>query len=419
MQRERCGSIRGEATIDNLAYIGITSAGSSEKSNQDSLLCNRRFLPDTMQNFEEVANSSDKCWQIYAVTDGMGGSGIGDISGRLVQEMLVEHIAGLQDQDIEEFDFVKFIQNFLDNADKSLQKRLKKYSGKPVGCSLALVLICDSVAYTMSVGSNSIMMMREQQLYAMTKKHELDEKGGRPLVFLGNHPGIGRLKAHNLNRIDLESGDLIILMTDGMADDIDKLEPIFASEDNLAEKAAKVYQQAESHNPLDNKSMIVLAADGELPDVSVSSILLGNKTEEVSNKSETSSAEIDPFAPPIEQKEDTDSLGFLNHRLTDNEDEFTTGQHNLHGVSILGQDDFPRIADTGVMGSDTYLKGDAYLSKDNLDVYDTGYLPDITDDFAAFYQPKSINPFTLFLKSYGVGALIGFALVLIVYFFLW
>lgn len=402
-------SIRGEVVINNITYIGITSAGNSEKSNQDSLLCNRRFLPDTIQNFEEVVNTTDSCWQIYAITDGMGGSGIGDISGRLVQELLVKHIAELQNQVVEEFDFVSFIQEFLDMADQTLQRRLKKYKGKPVGCSLSLVLICQSVAYTMSVGSNSIYMMRDQQLYRMTKKSRLADAGSRPLVFLGNHPGIGRLKAHNLNRIDLETGDKILLLTDGMELDTESMQEILKTDDDLAEQTANIYRRADTNNPLDNKSLILLSVDGSMPEHSVNGILTGGGGA-IKVSADESTVETDPFAPKRIEDKTAPSIPSVDSLELEN-----TYESSQAGGAVVIRD-FPRIANTEKMSSDEYLKGErAY----KLDVYDSDYRPNIDNSFEDFYEQPSVNGWLLFLKSLGIGVLIGFALILIVYLWLW
>lgn len=227
----------------------------------------QRIYPDTLDYFEENAHDSDEFWQVYSVTDGMGGPGIGDISGRLVQEMLIRDVRALQSEDPQTFNFPEFIQEWLIKADSHLRKRLEKHRDLPVGCSIALVLIAGRVAYTMSLGTNRIYLYRDSELTQLTRDHVLGDGDDevRPLVFLGNHPGTGRLKAQNLNKIDLLPGDKFLLLSDGMFLENEKFEELFAKDESLRQTARSIYLNAQQTRSSENKSLIaleIITADG-------------------------------------------------------------------------------------------------------------------------------------------------------------
>lgn len=177
----------------------------------------KRIYPDTLDHFESQSGQSEDHWQIYSITDGMGGSGVGDISGRLVQELLIQHVAELTNTDPQTFNFADFSSKFLRSAQKRLDERLARYKLREVGCSLAFLLISGSTAYTFSIGTNRIYLIRNNKIFKLTQDHQIEEKGIiKPALYLGNTPGKEKSEPQNLNKLILEKNDIILLSSDGL-----------------------------------------------------------------------------------------------------------------------------------------------------------------------------------------------------------
>ncbi|NLM18594.1 MAG: hypothetical protein GX217_01045 [Clostridiaceae bacterium] len=176
-----------------------------------------RIYPDTLDKLEIQSGQSEDHWQVYSITDGMGGSGIGDLSGRMVQETLIQEVASLGELDPQTFDVVDFTYNFINLAQDKLIERLARYKGQEVGCSLAFLLVNGSLAYTMSIGTNRIYLIREQKIYPMVKEHRTIVEGiGKPLKYFGNVPINLDIKPENLNKLILKPDDMVLLVSDGI-----------------------------------------------------------------------------------------------------------------------------------------------------------------------------------------------------------
>lgn len=178
-----------------------------------------RIYPDTLDKLEIQSGQSEDHWQVYSITDGMGGSGIGDLSGRMVQETLIQEVASLGELDPQTFDIVNFVYKYINLAQDKLTERLARYKDQEVGCSLAFLLVNGSLAYTMSIGTNRIYLIREQKIYPMVSEHRTFVDGiSRPLKYFGHNPTNIEIEPENLNKLILKPDDMILLVSDGFYD---------------------------------------------------------------------------------------------------------------------------------------------------------------------------------------------------------
>lgn len=196
----------------------------------------KKIYPDTLDRLEQQSGRSDDHWQVYSITDGMGGPGIGDISGRLVQELLTHCVAKLGNTDPQTFDFAEFSQNFVRAAYDKLGERLSRFRKKGIGCSLSFVLINGATCYTFSVGSNRIYLVREGRLYRLTKEHVVEGQT-KPFLYLGIMPAGKMAEPENLNKIILEDEDQLLLLSDGIYHELSdqQILSLTASRDNFTE----------------------------------------------------------------------------------------------------------------------------------------------------------------------------------------
>lgn len=250
-----------------LAVFAVTEGGSEHRVNEDSFQLMKMIFPDTLDNYEEKSLNVSDDWQIYSICDGLGGPGVGDIAGRLVQDLLKERLQALTRENPADFDFPLFAQEFLDEADALLKQRLSEVDGQAVGCSLAFILLHGLDAFTLSIGSTRIMLYRGGELFQMTKDHRLgDSWRDRPLLFLGHHPGSAKIKAQNMKHLPLEEGDVLLLLTDGVALELAPEEIVeqLALERSFNERIRRIHHLARERCPEDNQSIVALSLPSTL-----------------------------------------------------------------------------------------------------------------------------------------------------------
>lgn len=243
---------------------GITQAGTSKRLNEDSFLLDGRIYPDTLNAREQKIGHNEDYWQVYAVTDGMGGAGIGDISSRLVQSYLIELSDDFTLLDPYSFNFREYMQAFLNTTDQTLQERLKKHDGDALGCSLALIMFSGERCYTMSIGNCRIYLYRSGQLFRMSEDHVLaDNLGERPLLFMGKRPGIPSLKAQNLKQMIVQPGDHFLICSDGITNSLmdEDIKWVLDKPSPLQSYAESLFQNARRFDARDNQTILALRVE--------------------------------------------------------------------------------------------------------------------------------------------------------------
>lgn len=227
-----------------------------------------RIYPDTLDAMEEKLEFCEDFWQIYSVTDGIGGAGVGDISSRFVQGVLCERRKDFPHLDPLSFSFAPYIQEFVDEADTGLQDRLTRYANLPVGCSLALIMLAGEQCFTMSIGSCRIYLFRNGRLYQMTRDHCLeDDPDARPLLFFGNHPGSIHLMAQNLTRMTVQPEDCFLIMSDGMLDALmdEDILRILNRPDTFQQQINSLFRTARRYDARDNQTVMGLKIESRMP----------------------------------------------------------------------------------------------------------------------------------------------------------
>ncbi|NLJ70552.1 MAG: SpoIIE family protein phosphatase [Clostridiaceae bacterium] len=323
-----------------------------------------RIYPDTLEKLEIQSGQSEDHWQVYSITDGMGGSGIGDLSGRMVQETLIQEVASLGELDPQTFDVANFSYQFMASAKDKMTERLARYKDQEVGCSLAFLLINGSVAYTMSVGTNRIYLIRDQMIYSMVKEHRAVTDGiAKPLKYFGYNPSNPELEPENLNKLILKSDDIILLVSDGIYDLLSDKEilDLSLSDSSLVEVINNF------HDCLNEKQ------------INDDSTILGLKVLESNSIQITEHLSTDRPTEPIDISEVRKTAW----------EEF----------DYLSEEEYSEGIDSNYF--DTYA-----------DYSDTEYFPDdyeIEKEIPS--KSKLIQGIILFLKRYGIGIVIGVVLV--------
>lgn len=184
--------------------------------NEDNLyLLDHFVMPEQLREFEEsVASQAGR--QCFAVADGMGGEGMGDLAAYLALQTLDQQLQ--VNRGGGRFEFVTFARDFVDQANRSIGQAFQNYQGLRVGTSFSMLLIERETAYTLGLGNSPVYLFREQRLHRLTRDHisRLPERG-HITRYLGIPKQSGLTDSDNLTRTLLEKGDVLLLMTDGLA----------------------------------------------------------------------------------------------------------------------------------------------------------------------------------------------------------
>lgn len=195
--------------------IGLTESGASTKVNEDSFSCGDRVYPDMITGSEEQSLGASDYTQVYIVTQGFGGSGAGDLAGRIIQRVSKDFVAKLDDYKYPEFDFNSFSSELIEEAHLRVLDQIAQRSDQGVGASFALLLIDANTAYILNVGDTKIHLYRDNELYSLIDPYDAETKSYQP-VYIGDPKAPFEIPAPNtMKKFDLETGDIILLTTEG------------------------------------------------------------------------------------------------------------------------------------------------------------------------------------------------------------
>ena len=200
--------------------LAILHQGLVRNHNEDNLYILDAIAPAAHDaNFERSAASMASP-QIFAVTDGMGGRGIGDTASQAVLRILDQQRRRLRPGT--RLDFNTFARDVVDLANRSVCDLLAPYEGLPVGTTLTLLAIDRDTAYTMSLGNSRVYLYRDGQLIRLTEDHVGQLPDRRRLTrYLGFLAEGGMADVENMTRTALIRGDIFLLATDGLTDVVD------------------------------------------------------------------------------------------------------------------------------------------------------------------------------------------------------
>ncbi len=209
--------------------LALLHQGLVRTKNEDNLYVLDTWVPiHDNREYERSAASSDSL-QFYAVTDGMGGAGIGDLAAQTVLQLLDQQRR--QWHSGSRFDFVSFARDFVDRANREVCRILAPYQGLPVGTTFSMLAVEHETAYTVSLGNSRIYLYRDNQLYRLTEDHIGTLPDRRQLTrYLGLFQDNAMVDAENMTRTVLNKGDIFLLTSDGITD--------YLSDDMIAERLA-------------------------------------------------------------------------------------------------------------------------------------------------------------------------------------
>lgn len=213
--------------------IGLTESGTEMSVNEDTFSFDQHVYPDMITGGEEKSAGSSDYKQLFVVTQGVGGSGAGDLAGRIFQRASRDMLLHIGDYKRPDLDFKQYADDLLTLAHARLRGRMAR-RGKAYGVSFALLLIDANTAYVMNVGETGLLLFRNGRLLQISKSAFSDKSAHEDVFY--PYESSARAdselprdilradivpKPNTLKRFTLESGDIILLTSSGFFDNFD------------------------------------------------------------------------------------------------------------------------------------------------------------------------------------------------------
>ncbi|HHW93068.1 MAG TPA: hypothetical protein GX734_01015 [Clostridiaceae bacterium] len=195
--------------------IGLTESGTRTKVNEDSFSCGDRVYPEMISGSEEQSLSSSDYTQLYVVTQGFGGSGAGDLAGRIIHRVSIPFVAKLDEYKHPKLDFVQFARDLIREMHYLVLSQITLRNGQRAGASFALLLIDANTAYVLNVGNTKVHLFRDDELHSLVDP-ENTSNGLAHSSYIGDRSlSFDDPKPNCVKRFDLMTGDVILLTSDG------------------------------------------------------------------------------------------------------------------------------------------------------------------------------------------------------------
>lgn len=224
--------------------IGLTESGTKTTVNEDTFSLGGRVYPDMITGSEERSAKSQDYTQLYVVTEGHGGSGVGDLAGRLVQRTAMDLVDLIGSYKQPEFDFQKFCRDLIKEAHARVTRQIKPRDNGFSGASMALLLIDSNVAHLLNIGDTKIHLFRNNKLMFPTCSPGEQEDMAEWVI--GDMTRSESPNAITIKQFTLRSGDIILLSSKGFCKDYPEQQ--FASDLASPDAFAATIRQAQIHS---------------------------------------------------------------------------------------------------------------------------------------------------------------------------
>ncbi|HPX93901.1 MAG TPA: hypothetical protein PK646_06935 [Bacillota bacterium] len=193
--------------------IGLTGSGKQTTVNEDTFSLSGRVYPDMITGSEEQTGSSTGYNQLYVVTEGVGGPGVGDLAGRIIQRTAHDLADLLGRYQSPSLDFRKFSRDLVKEAHNRVLSQIKPRGNGITGASMALLLIDANTAYVLNVGQTDSFLFRGGELFLLCSP--ADNGNGRRTALIGDSRSPAPSGLITTREVDLKPGDIILLTSSG------------------------------------------------------------------------------------------------------------------------------------------------------------------------------------------------------------
>ncbi len=203
---------------------------------------------------------------VFIVADGMGGHNAGDYASRLAVETVVEEISTSFEKNP-----VKILNNAIERANEMLRKRAREdraLSG--MGTTIVAATCIGKYLEVANVGDSRLYVISDE-IRQITQDHSLVEEmvrmGGLDKETARNHPdkniitravGARRDVEVDFFDVELQTGDMVLLCSDGLTNMVDDEMICRILKGNLEDRVEELTRTANQNGGKDNISVIVI-----------------------------------------------------------------------------------------------------------------------------------------------------------------
>jgi protein phosphatase len=218
-------------------------------------------------NEDAVLDSPER--GLWAIADGMGGHAVGDVASRMV----IESLSGLSAQSA-----LSEAHRRLLDVNVQLRAEAARRMVSRIGSTVVLLAARDGACAYLWAGDSRIYLYRQGRLMQLTRDHshieELKARGHLTAEEALHHPAqhlitraVGALDVLELDEdsIELHDGDIFLLCSDGLSNEVSEAEIVNALAEGNCEWAAQtLLELALAHGGHDNISIVVARAEDML-----------------------------------------------------------------------------------------------------------------------------------------------------------
>ena len=248
-----------------MIYAAMTDTGKLRKSNQDS------FAHPGAPGYEINEEQLERFGHLFIVCDGVGGHAAGDVASRIATSHLMTR--WYSEAHLELPDRERLSRFIIEANDEIFTHVLAHPQHRGMATTLVAMLVRGSRALVANLGDSRMYLLRGSSLRQITVDHslvqEMYEQGEIPSSELRRHPykhiisnalGFEADPRIDLFELELQSGDLCLLCTDGLTDMLGDISiaRILRSESSVEDKTTALVRKALDKGGFDNVTVIIL-----------------------------------------------------------------------------------------------------------------------------------------------------------------
>lgn len=208
---------------------------------------------------------------VFVVCDGMGGAAAGEVASRTAVNAMLERL-GSGEAEVSE----KSLEAAVHAANLLIHARAEREPAlHGMGTTLVALVLRDRQAWIAHAGDSRCYLLRNGELRRCTEDHSLVEEQVRhgqltpeeaeksPLRnVITRALGTGRAVTPEMNRLDVRSGDLFLLCTDGLTREVceEKIAAILCEQGNLLIRCEQLMECANDAGGRDNVTCLLVRA---------------------------------------------------------------------------------------------------------------------------------------------------------------